>query len=259
MHEIQNIAIIGAGNVAFHLAKAFHVAGLHICQVYSRQIETAHSVARLVAADAIDQLGDLVSDADLYVISLPDHALASILPQLNLQQRLVVHTSGSVPMQRLQSVSTRCGVFYPLQTFTKTKPVDFSTLPICLEAAEAADLEGLKKMAQKLSSFVREVDSEQRQGLHLAAVFACNFTNYMYTIAAQIMEHRGLAFDFLHPLVQETAQKIIANHPFAIQTGPAVRGDQATMEKHLDLLQNAPEWQQLYRQLSAQIESIHKK
>ena len=167
-----------------------------------------------------------------------------------------MHTSGGVALEKISNHNRR-GVFYPLQTFTKGKAVDFKTIPICIETEFSADLKILKKIAKSISDKMYIINSEQRKALHVAAVFVNNFTNHLYQIGNQICEENNIPFEVLHPLIQETAEKIKELSPSEAQTGPALRNDTKTIEKHIDFLEN-PEYKKLYQLLTQSIQHVKK-
>ncbi len=246
----MRITLIGSGNVATHLAAAFKNAGHRIVQVYSRDMQNAALLAYHVKAEPIDNFAQIDSETDLFVIAIKDDAIGLVAEQLAPFNKLMVHTSGATDLYALLAFSDNAGVFYPLQTFSKTKEVDFRTVPLCIEAANQEIAEQLKELAQTISNSVYDIDSQQRKTLHLAAVFACNFPNYLYNVAQQILAQHDLNFDLIRPLILETAEKVQNNLPAAVQTGPAVRNDETTMNNHLQLLKDSSDLQQLYTLLS---------
>ncbi|HEY9534134.1 MAG TPA: Rossmann-like and DUF2520 domain-containing protein [Mucilaginibacter sp.] len=246
----MRITIIGSGNVATHLAAAFKNAGHHIVQVYSRDAQNAALLAYHVRAEPVSDLAKINPETDLFVISIKDDAIGRMAQQLAPYGKLIIHTSGATHLYALQAFSEQAGVFYPLQTFSKTREINFRTVPVCIEAANEEIAQELTILAQSISNNVYRVDSAQRKILHLAAVFACNFPNYLYNVAQQLMAQHGLDFNLVRPLILETAEKAQTSLPAAVQTGPAVRGDQITMDNHLKLLENQPDLQQLYTLLS---------
>ena len=246
----MRITLIGSGNVATHLAAALKNAGHSIVQVYSRTMQNAALLAYHVKAEAIDDLKSINTDTELFIIATKDDAIGPIAEQLSVYQKIMVHTSGATDLYSLLAFSDNVGVFYPLQTFSKTKEVDFRNVPLCIEAKDEAIAKTLEQLAQTISNEVYPIDSEKRKVLHLAAVFACNFPNYLYTIAKQIIANQGLDFELLRPLIQETAEKVQSADPATVQTGPAIRNDEITMAMHRQLLEGEPELQQLYFLLS---------
>lgn len=252
----MKIVCIGSGNVATHMAQAFNARGINVVQVFSRDLSHAELLAQKTAAQAIADLSLIRRDADLYVIAVKDDAITEIAQSLEGVAGLVLHTSGATDIQVLKNCK-RYGVLYPLQTFSKSRAIDFSNVPLFIEAGNQAVFSDLKLIADQLSHRVYEADSEKRRVLHLAAVFACNFVNQLYTLSADLVEHHGLEFEMLRPLILETALKVQSAEPVNVQTGPAVRGDQQTMMNHLDLLTLTPELQGIYETLSNSIKKTH--
>jgi predicted short-subunit dehydrogenase-like oxidoreductase (DUF2520 family) len=246
----MRITIIGSGNVATHLAAAFKNAGHSLLQVYSRNMQNAALLAYHVKAEAIDCIDDINPETDLFVIAVKDDAIGPVAAQLARYQKLMVHTSGATDLYALLAFQDNVGVFYPLQTFSKIKEVDFFKVPLCIEGATEAIADELTQLAHTISQSVYRIDSEKRKILHLAAVFACNFPNYLYAIAQQLLAQYNMEFALLRPLIAETAQKVQVRLPGEVQTGPAIRNDENTMAFHLQLLEDQPELQQLYNLLS---------
>lgn len=255
----MNIVILGSGNIATHLGRAFKMAGQDISQVWSRDISHASSLAGTLAAEAIDNMFDLDRSADLFIIAVKDEAIREIALELKLSDQLLVHTSGSTGLTALEGASTKIGVFYPLQTFSKIKSVDFRQIPIIIEANSPEVLLSIRAIADRLSEKVIELNSEQRKTLHVAAVFACNFTNHLFGLAQELLEEKGLDYELLKPLIEETLSKIEMNDPVSVQTGPAIREDQATIHAHLELLKHNPSLSELYTKLSQSIVNLHKR
>ena len=254
----MRITIIGSGNVATHLAAAFKNAGHNIVQVYSRDLHNASLLAYHVKAEAIDNLDQINPETDLFVIAVKDDAIESITSVLAKYQKLIVHTSGATDLQALLKYTQKSGVFYPLQTFSKTKEVNFNTVPLCIEGENGQITSQLNELAYTITQNVYRINSAERKTLHLAAVFACNFTNYLYYLSQQLLADQKLPFDLLRPLILETAQKVQEHLPANVQTGPAVRNDEKTMDAHLQLLHENPELQQLYKLLSQGIIKMDK-
>jgi len=246
----MRITIIGSGNVATHLAAAFKNAGHRLVQVYSRNIHNAALLAYHVGAEAIDNLDHINPETDLFIISIKDDAIVSIAQNLTKYQKLIVHTSGATHIEALLAFTDNAGVFYPLQTLSKNKEVNFLTVPLCIEGADETITGQLVQLAQTISNNVYRVNSAQRKILHLAAVFACNFPNYLYGIAQQLLVQYNMEFDLLRPLILETAQKVQDHLPGEVQTGPAIRNDQATMSSHLQMLNDMPGLEEIYSLLS---------
>lgn len=242
---MKNISFIGSGNVATQLAIAFFEKGFNITQIISKHLENAEVLAEKVNAEALDSVQKL-KEADICLICVSDDIIAEISPSLPQHSKtLFVHTSGSIEMDVLNI--TRRGVFYPLQTFSKQGKFNFSGVPILLEANNKEDLASLHTLASHLSENVSELNSEKRKALHLAAVIANNFTNYLFHQIQDYCQDQGLDFNLLKPLIEKTAQ---ANLP---QTGPAKRGDINVIKEHLAMLDKNPQLKDLYIRLSKSI------
>jgi predicted short-subunit dehydrogenase-like oxidoreductase (DUF2520 family) len=246
----MRITIIGSGNVATHLAAAFKNAGHRIVQVYGRDMQNAALLAYHVKAEAIDDLENIDAETDLFVISVKDDAIVSIAESLVQHKRLTVHTSGATDLQSLSATIPTAGVFYPLQTLSKNKEVDFLTVPLCIEGANEQITLELEQLAQTISNKVHRIDSAQRKTLHLAAVFACNFPNYLYDMARQLLQDQRIDFELIRPLILETAQKVQDHLPGEVQTGPAIRNDENTMAMHTQMLEDEPGLKMIYELLS---------
>jgi predicted short-subunit dehydrogenase-like oxidoreductase (DUF2520 family) len=257
---IDNVVMIGAGNLATQLALAMTEKGIKIKQIYSRSAESARELATKVNASFTNDLSQLFPQADLYVIAVKESAIQKILEVLSLEEnQLIVHTAGSVSMTILEGFSGNYGVFYPLQTLSKEKKIDFSVLPICIEANHPSNLIKLHELAGILSNSVHHINSDERKTLHLAAIFTNNFVNHFYTIGAKILQEKKLDFELLKPLIYETAEKIKILHPMDAQTGPAKRNDQVIINSHLKMLQDLPEFQKIYSFVTESIIQLHQK
>ncbi|MDR0729711.1 MAG: DUF2520 domain-containing protein [Prevotellaceae bacterium] len=245
---MHRISIIGSGHVATHLAHAFRARGAHIVQISSRTLAHAQALATAVGAQATDRVDDLLP-ADLYIIAVTDSAIREVADRLHAADAPVVHTAGSAPLSTLDACP-RAGVLYPMQTFSRSRmTIDWASVPVFIEARDEATLALLRTYALRLSPDVREADSARRLQLHTAAVFACNFVNYLLTVAADLS---GAHFSTFRPLVCETVDKAFAApHPRDVQTGPAARHDRDTMATQLSAL--PPEYRTLYAALSARI------
>ncbi len=255
----MNIVLLGSGNVATHLGRAFKMAGQSIVQVWSRDITNARELADTLATEAVSDISDLNRSADLYIIAVNDEAIRKIASELNLGDNLIVHTSGSTALDALGDISSRIGVFYPLQTFSKSKAVDFRQIPIAIEGNTAEVTLVIRSIADRLSEKVIELSSDQRKALHVAAVFACNFTNHLFALSQELLGEHRLDFDLLRPLIAETANKIQLNDPVSVQTGPAIRDDQETINAHLELLRENSELRELYTKISQSIVNLHQR
>lgn len=248
-----SVVILGAGNVATHLFKVFNkVEQVSIIQWYNRNIDAMKAYKNDV--EIIDDLAQL-KEADLYILAVSDDAIKSLSSQLPFENRLVVHTSGAASLYDIDKKHKR-GVFYPLQTFSKTAEIDFANVPICIEALESPDYHILKNLALSIGSPTKKVNTDQRKVLHVAAVFVNNFTNQLYRVAHEITESEGAEFDLLKPLILETAKKVQDLSPYMAQTGPAKRNDKKTLKKHLKLLQD-PHHKDIYNLLTSSIQRTH--
>ena len=248
-----SVVLLGAGNVATHLYKAFIKSkDVSVSQWYNRNLEPIQTYKNEV--EVIDDINKL-KKADVYIIAVSDDAISNLSSQLPFENRLVVHTSGCVGIYELDKKNER-GVFYPLQTFSKDAEVDFKQVPICIEVIKKTNLKTLKSLSEALGSESHKVNTEQRKALHLAAVFVNNFTNQLYRIAHEITESKGVEFNILKPLILETAKKVQDLSPYMAQTGPAKRNDKKTIRKHLKLLENQHH-KDIYELLTTSIQKTH--
>ena len=249
----MRIVFLGAGRVATNLSMALRKSGHEIVQVYSRTSESAEELAHKTVAEPIIDLNRVIADADIYFLAVTDEAIQEVLSGFPHKNVFMVHTAGSVSMDVLKDNTSDYGVFYPLQTFTKEWVSDFTDIPVCIEANSDKNLNVLGNIAEELSNNVYYIDSMQRLYIHVAAVFACNFTNFMFTSAEGILQNHDISFNILKPLIRETIDKALVHSPSKSQTGPAIRGDKQTIEKHLDLLSHSRKLQNLYRFVSDSI------
>lgn len=249
-------SFIGSGNLAWHLAPALDNVGYPVREVYSQNPKHAAAlVGRLYEAHVNISLDFSASDSKIFIISVSDDAIEEVSQKLILpDDAIVVHTSGSQPLSILDDTgSPNMGVFYPLQTFTKTKKVDFKSTPIFVESENSDAERILLKMAKAISGKVKRINSEERKALHVAAVFASNFTNHMLTIAKTLATQNDLDFEWLKPLIAETLNKSLEIGPEKAQTGPAVRGDFEILERHMEFLKENPEVAEIYKVVSQHI------
>jgi len=253
---IKKITIIGSGNVATILSKVFVNKGFSINQVFSKSKINAEILIEKLAANQqikiTDNIAEIDDTSDIYIVCVKDDAIATVVNQILFKDKLIVHTSGSVDITVFNGFN-QFGVFYPLQTFSKDKDTDVANVPFCIEGNTNQTTQLLIDLASSISKKVYEINSEQRKTLHLAAVFACNFTNYMYSIAEEITTKNNINFEVLKPLIQETAKKIEVQSPKEAQTGPAKRKDQQTINKHLAMLENNPN-KELYKLITELIQ-----
>lgn len=228
-----SVIIIGSGNVAQHLIKSFAKSeAVNIVQVFARNYD---SISHLLTLDKVTNDFVTLKKADIYIIAVSDNAIVEVSNQLNFENKLVVHTSGSLDINALND-NNKKGVFYPLQTFSKATNVNFKEIPIGLEAQNIEDYTLLETLAKSISNKVFNINSEQRKALHVSAVFVCNFVNHLYQIGNDICIENKLPFEILQPLIQETVNKILYLPPKEAQTGPAKRNDSETINTHLNFL-----------------------
>ena len=253
----MEIVFVGAGRVATHLAKALNAGGHHITAVYSRTMASAEVLASVVDAVPTNRIDALPQKADVFILSVKDSVLKDVIFELRegREQQVFLHTAGSIPMSVFGEHQHR-GVFYPMQTFSMEKKVDFSRVHIFIEGGDAEILNLARKLGETLSSHIHELSSEERRYLHLAAVFACNFANHCFSLSAEILEAHGLPFEVMLPLIKETADKVETVLPREAQTGPAVRRDENVMNAQKALLADAPQMQQIYDLMSKSIQRI---
>lgn len=248
-----NIVLVGAGNVATHLGRAWHNAGVNILQVFSRNKSSASKLAQKVGATPITNPAAIDPTTDAVIFSLRDNSYLEVLEKVNLHGTLLLHTSGSLDMGILAAASDRIGVIYPLQTFNKHKVLDLSDTPFLLETEHINDMPLVEQLASLITNNIEYISSEQRAALHVSAVFSCNFVNYLYSIAEDLLIAKNLDMDLIRPLILETAQKVMNEHPSNVQTGPAQRNDTRIIEKHLQSLNNNPQYKELYKNLTEMI------
>lgn len=258
MHTtLKNITVIGSGNVATHITVTLFKAGYNIVEVFSATLENAKLLATKVNATAVANLQDLSPTSDLYLFSVSDKSYSEILEAFPFKNKKVAHTAGSLSMQILSTVSNNFGVIYPFQTLSKQKEIDFKQVPLLYCGSNEKMEEELKRIAASLSNKVDFATDEQRKYLHISAVFACNFTNLMYSFAKTITEEHNIDFSLLYPLIKETAEKVQFGNPKELQTGPAVRNDQNVISSHLELLKSNPEMEHIYQLLTNTIIKHH--
>ena len=254
----MKIALIGAGRLSVNLGRALHDAGHDILQVFSRTEKPAATLAAAVGASPLTDIENLTKSADIYIVAVTDSALADLIPKAckGREQKIFLHTAGSIPADAFKGMALHYGVLYPLQTFSKERSVDFGNIPCLIEANDEYTLGTTWDLASSISQDVRAVNSEQRKFVHLAAVFACNFVNHCYALAADIMEQKGLPFELLLPLIDETASKVHTLPPATAQTGPALRYDENVIRSQIKLLAGNPFAKDLYDRMTL---SIHRK
>lgn len=248
--------IIGSGNVAEAFARALPEAGVEVVQIFARNAERGGLLAEAAHCGWSGDPSDIAA-ADIYIAAVSDRAIGDVLSALTIPDTAAaVHVSGGQPLSVIPEKFARRGVLYPLQTFTAGRRVDFSEIPFFIEGSDAATTLFLREFAQRLTNHIFEIDSAQRAKIHITGVFACNFVNAMYSAGGEVASLAGVPFDILKPLIAETARKAIeSGEPRRVQTGPAVRNDTVTMERHLQLLDDCgkPELKRIYETISEYI------
>ncbi len=251
------IVIIGAGNVATNLAFAFKNKTEAKIHIHGKTEKSTKNLAEKLNAPYSFKVKEIPQNADLYILSVNDDAVFDLAENTLLKEKaennLIVHTAGSIDIEVLKNISGNYGVFYPLQTFSKNKILDFTNIPICIEASSGFNYNKLRKFALEISEDVRNFNSEQRKYIHLAAVFANNFTNRILTFAEEILDEKDIDFNILYPLIEETFSKIQKEKPSKIQTGPAARNDKTILKLHLEMLKNKPDLYKIYSFVSENI------
>ena len=276
----KSIIFIGAGNVATHLSQTMKSAGFSIRQVFSRTADSAKHLANICGCAFTTDIKKVMPDADIYIFSLQDDILKKVLTDMPVNNGqpndkaenynlaingtvnngstgngLWIHTAGSIHIDIFRGYTYRYGVIYPMQTLSKSRKTDFSKIPLFVEGCTDSIENEIYNIAKSLSDNVIRMTSEKRKYLHLAAVFACNFSNHMYTIAAKILEKQGINRHILQPLIDETANKLYSMDPESAQTGPAVRYDCDVIERHLSMLDDE-NLRNLYKMISESIAKV---
>lgn len=254
----MRITIIGSGNVATHLALAMWQRGHIIDQVWSRNLEHAQCLASRVEARPIDNLSSLNPNANIYIIAVTDDALFELAPSLKLGDALVLHTSGATPMGVLRAASSRYGVLWSPQSFIRDVAIEYNQLPFCIEGCNKKTEDDIEEFIRMISPFVYRTTYKQRQHLHLASVFVNNFTNGLYAIAQTLCDENNVPFEILYPIILTTAKRVQWGDVRYQLTGPAVRGDEKTLETHRRLLENNPQLLSIYDEFTRLLQQIKK-
>jgi len=256
---IRNAVIVGTGNVAYHLVKAFSNKGIQFIQVLGRNETSANSISGTFNIPYIENPKKLDYNADLYILAVRDDNIREAALELGLKDQLLVHTSGFSSLNTIEGASKNTGVIWPLQTLTSGSEVNYGKIPFFIEGSNEDAAKSLLHLVRQVSDTVMIASSAVRQQIHLAAVIASNLTNHLYTEAALLLEKNGIPFDILGPLINETSDKAVRQHPLNSQTGPAVRNDLKVIEKHLDMLKDDPDFREIYRLISENIIHHHNK
>ena len=254
---MSSIVILGAGNVAFHLTRALIENTCNVRQIFNRTLEHAREIGEANRISYTDKISE-IEKADIYIIASADSGIEEFSHYIPYDDVLVVHTSGSSPMSVLKG-DYRKGVFYPLQTFSKERTMRYDNIPFFVEAENPEDLKKLNELGNRISNEVHELNFASRMQVHMTGVWANNFVNHLYYIAGNICEQNNVPFDVLLPLIQETANKVIEMNPKDAQTGPAKRGDQVIIDRHLEALQNDSRLLQIYQIMTDSIKRVYEK
>lgn len=248
-----NIVLIGSSNVATQLGNALQQTGYNIIQVYSKTKKNAEKLAHQLHCSFTNNIKQLVTDADIYLIAVNDDQIKTVAAQLKLKDKLVLHTAGSIDLSVLTKTSENCGILYPLQTLQKNKSYDFNTIPVLIEASNARSLKLIREMANSISEKVVLINSDQRKKIHLTAVMVSNFSNHLYDLSQEFLKKEKISFDLLLPLIEKTVENLQLQDAHKNQTGPARRGDKKVIAAHLQLLNNEPQLRKIYRLMSDSI------
>jgi predicted short-subunit dehydrogenase-like oxidoreductase (DUF2520 family) len=260
--KIQKIVLLGAGRLATHLGRAFFNHGMTVVQVYNRTPETGKRLAGRMGATFTSDIHEIKPDADLYLLAVSDSILESLAISFRLNGKLVVHTSGTMAMDVLAPISSDIGVFYPVQTFSQHRRIDFRKVPVCVEGNSPGAEQALADLAKQLTQSVCFLSSEKRRLLHLAAVYASNFTNFLYAVSEDLILAHDIPFDLLKPLISQTSRNVRHGNLMQFQTGPAMRGDGKVLEQHRELLSAYPDYLEIYDLITKNIikyKSLHGK
>ena len=254
----MRVVLIGSGNTATILGKLMKQSNHHLVQVYGRTAATVAALAEQLGTSYCTDPGNMDTTANLYVIAVSDEAVTEVASQLSLENRLVVHTAGSVSKDVLKQASLNYGVLYPLQSLRKEMK-ELPLIPLLVDGNTSDDLTLIYDFAQSLSNQVQKANDEERLRYHLAAVMVNNFSNHLYTLVQDYCKETKTDFNFLLPLVQQLPERLADHLPQDLQTGPAIRKDQATINKHLQLLSDHPQIKNLYALFTESIQEYYNK
>jgi predicted short-subunit dehydrogenase-like oxidoreductase (DUF2520 family) len=258
MDKSFSITLIGSGNMAYCLGEALLKSGCKIQEVCSRNKKTGKSLAKKLSAIFNENLKSINSESSIYIICVSDQSIEEVATHFPLTNKIIVHASGITPLSIFKNKFKNCGVIYPVQSITKGINYDWQKTPFCIEASNSSTLTKIKSITRSLSKQVIVLNSEQRMQVHLAAVYANNFTNALYSISESMLSKKSIPFKILNSLILNTAEKAIQNGPLSSQTGPARRNDLSTIKKHLLLLKDNKEEAIIYSALTSYIQKIYK-
>ena len=252
------LVIVGSGNVGYHIGQRLHQAGYSIKQVFSLTPEHGKSLAEKVGSTFTNDVAKIIADADVYIVCVKDDAMESVYNALPIKNEIVLHTAGSVSKNVSNRTDLHQGVLYPLQSFNRNAEVTWENVPVFVDGDDENVIQAASELGNALTKNVKLANDEQRLKVHVAAVFANNFSNHCMAIGEKLMEESGFAFDVLKPLVDATFRRLQHANPSDVQTGPAKRGDENTVDKHMNALVEHPNWKELYRYLSDDIRNSNK-
>lgn len=250
---IGTVAVAGTGNVGWHMAKAFHEAGISVSYILSGHLETARIVAGECNALSLEYSSELDSPPDLILLCVPDRYIPEFISRYAGMDSIIAHTSGSTGTDAFKGKTNKFGVFYPLQTFSRKINLNYKEIPFFIEGSDSTTATKLIQLAGRISNTVHEADSQTRKLLHISAVFSCNFSNHLSAISYEIFKNSEIDFRVLLPLLKQTIAKLSETNPVKAQTGPAVRGDLEIINEHLNFLADYPEEKEIYRLISDNI------
>jgi len=245
--------MIGAGNVSTHISRHFLSAGQQISCIYSRSEESAQRLSAELGVSGNSDMEKVPAEADFFIFCVPDPAVVELARQFKGRKGIWLHTAGALPMEVFEGLSDEFGVLYPLQSLSRDRTIQKGHIPFLMEASSPLVMDKLTALANSITEKVEKADSPTRLKVHLAAVFANNFSNHMVHVAQEILKEANLDAGMLDLLLEETFNKLREMDSFSAQTGPAVRGDRETMNKHRELLRDHPEWEKLYTFISRDI------
>ena len=258
MKPQPDIVIVGSGNVGYHIGQRLHQSGFNIRQVFSQTVEHGKSLADKIKCSFTTDLSKVISDADVYLLCVKDDVMTEVVDALKIKDKIVLHTAGSVQRHISNRTDIHQGVLYPLQSFNRDMEVDWNNVPVFVDGDNDETIAAATQIGKALSNNVQHANDEQRMNIHIAAVFANNFSNHCMAIGQRLLEQHGYDFDVLKPLIETTFKRLYTTKPFDVQTGPAIRSDVSTVDKHLKALEQEQNWKELYLKLSDDIKKLHK-
>lgn len=251
---IKKITIVGAGNVGHNFGLGFKQAGYIIKEIYSRTQRSALLLSKTLHCEFTTDIKSLSKDTDLIILAVNDDILADLISQIEIKDKPIVHTSGSTPISVFENQGfDQYGIFYPVQSFSKNETESLHPIPICVEGSDDKMHDLLLSLARSVSTKVFSMDSSKRKALHVAAVFANNFTNHMFHIADDLLRQHNISFEVIRPLLEKTSNKIKTERPINVQTGPAVRDDKKVIDSHLEYLKEQGDYQAIYELVTKSI------